>query len=654
MLTRIQCESFRGLRSLEAPVGEITAFLGPNSSGKTTVLHGVRLACKLLQRALETEYRLRVQDGWVVVTRDTLITAASLLPLADWRALFVDQEVGEGVRFSIVLTFTETDTIQALSVEVACAHNQQLKLQVRVRSQAALDAIAGLSPTSSHVHPRLSAVITADAPEAVLVPPFYGTVPDEEYRARTVIDRLLGSGDQSHVVRNLVAALEPEQFTRLNSFLQGALGASLTYRTTGDALQTESPLQVRFQDSNGEIELSAAGAGLVNLVALFCALSRWRRTAADKPVLFLLDEPEAHLHPRLQAEATAQLGRLVVGEFGAQLLLATHSVDILNRLAAEGATLLRVERTARPSAVVLHSDTQLFEDLRSWVDLTPYTAINFLAARRVLFCEGTGDKDTLAVLARLRYRNDPARLRRFLAWTRARLQGASKQPLATMLAALVRNEAVQTQTPSTAFRVLVVLDRDHIRSPGRRIESLDGVEETTVVWSRHSIESVLLTPEALRAWVLGWIETWRARSPGPRAAYGAPPDLPARIDAALSAANTDGTLNTFAIEQLTAHNATRELLDENERKLGGPQKVIHAMRQATEAVTANPEVWQRGKDRAAVVLGAIRSGLDLPARNSFPTDILRLIADTDVDRVGNAQTAIPAEIADLLDAMVRS
>jgi hypothetical protein len=68
-----------------------------------------------------------------------------------------------------------------------------------------------------------------------------------------VINRLLGSGDQSHVVRNLVSALEPDQFTRLNTFLRRSLGVmlaagpQLTYRTTVDKLQTESPLIVRFQ-----------------------------------------------------------------------------------------------------------------------------------------------------------------------------------------------------------------------------------------------------------------------------------------------------------------------------------------------------------------------------------------------------------------------
>lgn len=657
MLTRVQFFNFRGFRHLDARVGPVTAFLGPNSAGKTTALHAVRLACQLLHEGITSTPSARVEndeDGlpWVVVTRDGLVSGATLLPLSDWRALFVDQEVGEGVRFSITLFFEPSDPLQVLQVSVSCARNEQLKLEVRVQCQEAIDAVKDLPPRSSLRGPRLSAIVSRLAPEAVFVPPFYGTVLNEEYRARTVIDRLLGSGDQSHVVRNLVASLEPDEFSRLNRFLQQAMGATLTYRTTGDALQSESPLKVKFQDSNGSIEISAAGAGLVNLVALFCALTRLRRTAAEKPVIFLLDEPEAHLHPRLQADSTARLGSLVVEEFGAQLLLATHSVDILNRLALDGAVLLRVDRTAAPSAVVMDDHAQLFADLRTWVDLTPYTAIHFLASRRVLFCEGDGDRDALTLFARLKFRHDPARLRRFQAWTMARLNGAANHALAPLLTRLIRNEAVQTQARSGGFQVITVLDRDHIRTPGTRSDMQDGVEETTVVWSQYSIESLLLTPEALRAWVVAWIATWKARR-SERAAYD-PPDLSSVIVAALADADAHTELNTSALEHLAAAMAMGDLFDDNGRKLGGEKKVIYAFRRASERVSAEPQVWQRGKDRAALVLGRVREALSQPGPSQFPTDILRLLADTDLDMLGDPRAAIPAEIGALLERMLRA
>lgn len=44
MLRRIQIENFRGIPQMDIPVEQVTALLSPNSSGKTTVLHAIRMA----------------------------------------------------------------------------------------------------------------------------------------------------------------------------------------------------------------------------------------------------------------------------------------------------------------------------------------------------------------------------------------------------------------------------------------------------------------------------------------------------------------------------------------------------------------------------------------------------------------------------------
>lgn len=641
MLKQLICTNFRGFRQLDTPVERVTAFLGPNSSGKTTALHAVRFGCDALRLAMDSETPARTDPNWVPwlrVADGLLIEHGRLLPLADWEALFVDQTVGEGVSLEVKLVFDDTDPIEEIDVHLACARNAQLKLSVWVRSQQACDAVAGLPKKSPQIARRLADFLTEHAPVAVFVPPFYGTVRDEEYRGRAIIDRMLGSGDQSHVVRNLVVDLDGDQFNRLNAFLEDTIGARLTQRTRQDEVQKVTRLDVRFRDTNGDIELSASGAGLVNLVALYTALSRWRTESARRRVLFLLDEPEAHLHPRLQADMTERIARLVTQEFGAQLLLATHSVDILNRLSSSGlALLLRCDRTATPSTVALAGDSALFDDLSSWVDLTPFTAINFLASRRVLFCEG---KDELALLPRLgelRFRNHPARAEAFRRWALVELTGASNAPVADLLARLVRNDVVRARAAAPGgFRVVVALDRDHLRQPGSREVASDGVTERTVVWSRHSLESLMLEPAVLTTWVRAFLQD------------AAPADLGQRVVDALAFADADEALSTYARHQLAAKLALSDLHDANGRRLGGEQKVVHAQRLADSMVGAEPAVWQRGKDRARVVLGHLRDVLAPPARNTFPTDVMVLVRRVDLNRI-DPLAAIPAEVGDLLD-----
>lgn len=654
MLVNLGFQRFRGFKAFSARIEPLTAFLGPNSSGKTTALRAIRLACDALAMAVESEYPARLvrdgeRKGRIIVTDGLLIRDHNrLMPLADWRALFVDQVTGENLEIEISLSFAASDPIQSLWVHVVCARNEQLKLSVYVESSEAWSQVEAFPRKSSRINQWLSDFLRARAPVAVFVPPFYGTVLAEEHRAKVVIDRLLGSGDQSHVVRNLVAGLDGDRFAQLNSFLRDTLGAELTYRTSGDALQSESPIVVRFRDTNGEIELSAAGAGLVNLVSLHAALSRWRHASAERNVIFLLDEPEAHLHPRLQAESAERLGKLVTRDFGAQLVLATHSVDILNRLAMMKDTLLlRCDRTADPSVVELSSDSALFDDLSGWADLTPYTAINFLASRRIIFCEGDDERRLLPRLAELRFRNDRARLAEYRRWALVQLVGAGNDKLADLLARLINHDVVASRGQHGAFKMLVVLDRDFTRTPGFTETSLGEersrrIDATTKVWSMYSLESLFLDPPVLARWVRAF------------AGSATPDDLDEKIGRATEAANTDNVLCSYASDRLLPHVLKTELKDNEGKVITGDRKLIRANELAREIVTRDPAIWQRGKDRGRAVLGRVRESIGLPRRNQFPTNIIDLLLKTDLNEIGDAEAAIPSEVRELLDRMAPS
>ena len=152
---------------------------------------------------------------------------------------------------------------------------------------------------------------------------------------------------------------------------------------------------------------------------------------------------------------------------------------------------------------------------------------------------------------------------------------------------------------------------------------------TEVIWSRHSIESVLLEPRSLAACI--------------RAVAGdaAPADLEARITEALAAADSDTALNDKAIDQLQLG-----LLQ------GAPRNdaaVMETGQRAREMVRNDPATWQRGKDRARAVLGTLREHIALPTRNQFLTDILLLWKRVDIDSMPPG--AIPQEVDRLLDLL---
>lgn len=646
MLKRISIQNFRGFKQLDIAqdLGPVTVLMGPNSSGKTTVLHAIRLACQALDMAVLSKEVARAEKTGIQVAKDELVESPShLLALRDWQALFLDQQVGPGSEFKIKLVFEPTDAVQSLDLVMSYARNQQLKYSLRVVAPG-VPSRTWSDNTLAVYSKRVKEWLQTQAPRAVFIPPFYGVVREEEYRPRVVVDKLVGSGDQSHVVRNLITGLEPYQLTRLNAFLTELIGASISYRTSGDKVETESPLRVEFQDTNGGIEISAAGAGLVNLIALYASLARWQASAKTNLVMFLLDEPEAHLHPRLQGSTAQRMVSLVTQEFGAQLFMATHSVEIINRLGDEPATtLLRTDRAATPSATVLSGQAAVLSDLANWADLTPFTAINFMASRRVLFHEGSSDAKVLKRCAELRFRQQADKRRSFERWALVPLEGSGNDKVVGLLNRLLASPVWAAAQGAQPFKVVTVLDRDYARSPGFQVRPVvDGPTHAQLVWSQHSIESLFLTAKVLGYWVRAFAGTH------------APSNLDEVIAQALVQADSDEGLNTEAVDQLMLRLLKQPLTNANgaELALNTDSHRSRAMALAREQFGAlGPAVLQRGKDRAAKVLGFIRNHIAQPKQNAFPTDVIKLMDRVDLNEISDPVAAIPQELLDLLDWM---
>lgn len=648
MLKRITIENFRGFKQLDITqdLGAVTVLMGPNSSGKTTVLHAIRLACQVLDLALSGNVRARADSKGIVVGKDELVDSpGQLLALRDWQALFLDQVVGTGSAFKIKLVFEEKDPVQALDLVMSYARNQQLKYSLRVTAPSSPPRPSN-DKTLGDYSKRIKKWLRDHAPRAVFIPPFYGVVTDEEYRPRVVVDKLVGSGDQSHAVRNLITGLEPYQLTRLNAFLTELIGASISYRTNGDKVETESPLRVEFKDTNGGIELSAAGAGLVNLIALYASLARWQASAKTNLVMFLLDEPEAHLHPRLQGSTAQRMVSLVTQEFGAQLFMATHSVEIINRLGDEpDTTLLRTDRAATPSATVLSGQAAVLGDLSNWADLTPFTAINFMASRRVLFHEGPGDAKVLKRCAELRFRQQADKRREFERWALVPLDGSGNDKMVGLLQRLLASPVWAQTQGVQPFKVATVLDRDYVREPGFHVQpASEGPTHAKLVWPYHSIESVFLTAKVLGYWVRAFAGTCT------------PLNLDDVIAQALAQVDGDDDLKIAAIDQLTLCLQKQPLQNAkgDELALNTDRHRLRAMEVARERYAADgPAVLQRGKDRATKVLCLIHSHIAPPRKNQFPTDVIKLIERVDLNDISDPIAAIPQDLLTLLDWMAQ-
>jgi predicted ATPase len=635
MLRSIRLENFRNFRSAVFPVGALTVIAGPNSSGKTSVLHAVRLAVGALKMALGDEFQSPAQtkSGEFRVANDLVVRDhTNLLPVADWRSIFTDSEVGADIVGNVVLEFEPSDSLQSLSVRLTYANNELLKVTVHVRSSRVSDALSGLRPKSKGRPQRLRDELARVAPRAVFVPAFFGVTLNEEYRTSAAVDRLMDRGEQGRVVRNLLARLDGDGKRRLNRFLGTTVGAEiLEYTVAAKAEETER-LTVSFRDSNGPLDLSAAGAGLINLISLFAALERSRPSnpADARPLIFLLDEPEAHLHPKLQGDVGEALA-LLVSESGAQAVIATHSIEMINRMGLrDGVRLLHVDKREN-QVVELSSQNDIVQSLAGWCDLTPFTALNFLARRRLLFHEGPTDKNILDACARVYFSHDPARLRRYGDWTAVPISGVANAAASEVLGKLISPEVFEPLETGPRVRVVRLRDRDAIRKPGFTVRDTGkGPIHTDVVWSRYSIESLFVDENVLTAWLL------------PEFAAAGVGEAEARkiVAEAIGAADSALALNKPAAKQMLITSMREDF-----------KKPGDAFDAALDTVLSDPKTFQRGHDRSQFVLKAIRDRLPLSRHNRIRSSITEVLRHAPLEALGKSSDLIPEEIRRVLDLL---
>lgn len=631
MLRALHVEGFRGFEKVTVPLGELTAIVGRNSSGKSSLLQAIRMASAAMALAVESAQAAPTLRGSTISACQGLVVSdtSRLSSLSDWQQLFTDPISPGKTRLSIRLDFEPTDAITRADVSLLSGRNAQLLLYVTVESATIAKRVSVHPDRSKRRTPALREELLRELPVALFVPAFYGVTPREEHRSLPLVNRSLGSGDQSHIVRNLVARMDGAAFNTLNALLTRTLGARLVSRTSqADAENTET-LKVMFKDTNGELELSAAGTGLVALVALFATLESVRsqkglRQTSMVPIV-LLDEPEAHLHPRLQGTVGEELANLA-RDFGFQLLLATHSVEMINRLGRSRATLLSVDR-AKNSVMELVDESATMQALEDFADLEPFTALNMLASRRILFHEGPSDYTYLDACARVHFRSDDTRMAEWRRYVPCPLDGSGNIGSAKVLSVALSSKLFP-KLDGDPVRAGLVLDMDYKRTPMLARKPGSGVEIVESVWSRHSIESLFLDPPILAAWIatgFGFDAT----------------ALELAIREATVSVDEDRALEDFAVDGRTAHY----------RKADTDHKtfdVATATQKAREDVRSAPWVYQRGKDRAKRILEELRK---MAAYKRLRGSLVDIVARVEPS-AGDPAALLPPDIRNLLDLLV--
>lgn len=327
MIDTVRFSNFLAFRSGVLPLGPLTLLSGTNSAGKSTVLHGLALLRQ--SEVADSGERSLVLNGPLVqlgIGRDVLHS--------EHAALSADSN---DVLIRISLESAE-HTAQWTATYVADADVLEV-----LESPQATTSLGGLFLPGFQY-------LTADrvAP-AVTYPKSYIAVHHERWLGtrgehtanflRVHGDQVIGNAETQHAnatgrtLRETVAAWMDELSSGVRIAVEDVPNTDfvrLSFSRTGSSVRTEQQ------------RATNVGFGLTYALPIIVAC-----LSSGPGSLLLIENPEAHLHPKGQA----MMGRLcaLAAAGGAQVIVETHSDHVLNavRLAVKHSLL-------SPSSVLVH------------------------------------------------------------------------------------------------------------------------------------------------------------------------------------------------------------------------------------------------------------------------------------------------------------
>lgn len=457
LLTKIRIENFKRFEQLEVELKPLDCLVGPNNSGKTTLLQAMALFDFCVHHCLSKK-----NGGYELKSRTISPEEFYVLPVSDPMELWTDRKAmagGKQKRIRINATFDENQEVMAT---VQLNYN---RFGISIETTDSQEWLA-----------RLAAFRVA------YLPVFSVFLAQEERRTPAVIDDELSRGHVHSVIRNLLLDLKKEnRHVELLDALKRSFPNLENLEIEFDEV-SDRYISVVYQEAGRPkaFDVFSAGSGFQQFLYLF-GFVRLRQ-----PTAILLDEPDVHLHGTLQRALLRELDRLV--EEGKQVLFATHSRDLINSVTPENVISLEDDGVRRLSVAYDVYDTL---DRLGSIDPTQLPVIQ--AYQRMLIVEDHADRELLAVFcSKCLGPSVWQEVERRLAVCYAR-GNPWKQPITRL------REQLQEMI-SLGGRVLqafVISDWDYYPDRSHLEKHIAAEHVRWHVWERAEIENYLLCPDAI-------------------------------------------------------------------------------------------------------------------------------------------------------------
>ena len=339
MLTSIRIRNFKRFADVEIELGKAVVLIGPNNSGKTTVLQALALWETGLRQwnAKRGGKASPEKRPGVAINRRDLIS----IPIPDanllWRDLNVrhvervgDKPQTQNIRIDVTVKGITED--KAWSSGFEFDYSNEESFVCRPSRQPGFESVPVKSAKFTTVPPECENVRIA------FLPPMSGLAATEPKWEPGRINVLLGEGQTAQVLRNLCYEIEQKaDWDKLVGHIQKYFGVKLL---PPHYIRERGEITMAYEERGVEFDLSSSGRGLQQTLLLLAHLY------ANPQTVLLLDEPDAHLEILRQRE-TYNLLTQVAEEQGSQIIAASHSEVVLNEAADRDIVIAFVGRPHR-------------------------------------------------------------------------------------------------------------------------------------------------------------------------------------------------------------------------------------------------------------------------------------------------------------------
>jgi predicted ATP-dependent endonuclease of OLD family len=297
----IHLKRFRKFNDNILHADQRNVLVGANNSGKTSILHALRLFFVTLSGEFSGQANK-------VSFHKRYISVDEILPVADPEELWTDRKKGNTKSTGIII---EIEFATGLKVEAAFTYRF---------GQIHVDASIPANPKGLNGQQVNDAINHKIA----FIPGLVGILPQEPYV--TPARRLAMSIEArySEMYRSSLFHLDETDKKALKS-INSALKEHLKVEITSISFNPEKDVYVDIEYTQDGItlDLASAGSGMLQIIQILVYIY------LHQPTLLLIDEPDAHLHPELQ-EKLGPILKKVTDDMQAQLFVATHSPDVID------------------------------------------------------------------------------------------------------------------------------------------------------------------------------------------------------------------------------------------------------------------------------------------------------------------------------------